>query len=806
MSEITSFPSQTLSFSRKNKAWRKRCVDWAVNKSFFNYNLVRKSILHKKINYDLINGILHKSDMVKILNPDSIEAGYIPDDIQHYPIINSKLYLLRGEESKRVFDCNVIITNPTGISEKQNQKKEELFEALRELIENTALSEDQLNTELARLDDYYTYSWKDIREVRANALLNHYRKEQNLDVLFNTGFMDAMTIGEEMYQIDIVGGEPLVTRLNPIKTLIFSSGFSNKVEDADMIILEDYWSAGRIIDNFYDVLSSKDIEHIEKISTQVGAGGTDSLHNTDPRLGVTVVNGSMMTDELTVGEPAFNPENIFNSNVKPSLLPFDMNGNIRVIKLYWKSRRRIKKVKSYDVETGEEVYNFYPEDYTINEEMGEEETILFINEAWEGTKIGESIYVNMRPKPVQYNRLSNPSRCHFGIIGSIYNLNENKPYSLVDMMKPYNYLFNAVHDRLNKAMANNWGPIMDIDLAKIPEGWTMDQWLYFAKVNKLAVKDSFREGSRGASMGKLAATLNNASSGGINLDSSAYIQQLQNILEYIKLEMAEVSGVSKQREGQVSNRETVGGVERATLQSSHITEWLFITHDDVKKRVLECLLETAKIAMRGRTSKFQYLMGDGQTKLIEIDGDQFAECDYGLVIDNSSQTQELKQNINQLAQAALQNQLLSFSTIAKLFSSSSMAEKQRMIEIDENKTKESQSQQAEQDRNMQMQMAEQANQAAMQEMELRDSLNARDNDTKLQIAQLQSMMKQLDTEDFEADPNRKEELLENIRQYNESLKLERDKFNAKKSFDDKKLALENKKINKLKATRNESKK
>lgn len=806
MSEITSFPSQTLSFSRKNKAWRKRCVDWAVNKSFFNYNLVRKSILHKKINYDLINGILHKSDMVKILNPDSIEAGYIPDDIQHYPIINSKLYLLRGEESKRVFDCNVIITNPTGISEKQNQKKEEFFEALRELIENTALSEDQLNTELARLDDYYTYSWKDIREVRANALLNHYRKEQNLDVLFNTGFMDAMTIGEEMYQIDIVGGEPLVTRLNPIKTLIFSSGFSNKVEDADMIILEDYWSAGRIIDNFYDVLSSKDIEHIEKISTQVGAGGTDSLHNTDPRLGVTVVNGSMMTDELTVGEPAFNPENIFNSNVKPSLLPFDMNGNIRVIKLYWKSRRRIKKVKSYDVETGEEVYNFYPEDYIINEEMGEEETILFINEAWEGTKIGESIYVNMRPKPVQYNRLSNPSRCHFGIIGSIYNLNENKPYSLVDMMKPYNYLFNAVHDRLNKAMANNWGPIMDIDLAKIPEGWTMDQWLYFAKVNKLAVKDSFREGNRGASMGKLAATLNNASSGGINLDSSAYIQQLQNILEYIKLEMAEVSGVSKQREGQVSNRETVGGVERATLQSSHITEWLFITHDDVKKRVLECLLETAKIAMRGRTSKFQYLMGDGQTKLIEIEGDQFAECDYGLVIDNSSQTQELKQNINQLAQAALQNQLLSFSTIAKLFSSSSMAEKQRMIEIDENKTKESQSQQAEQDRNMQMQMAEQANQAAMQEMELRDSLNARDNDTKLQIAQLQSMMKQLDTEDFEADPNRKEELLENIRQYNESLKLERDKFNAKKSFDDKKLALENKKINKLKATRNESKK
>jgi len=47
------------------------------------------------------------------------------------------------------------------------------------------------------------------------------------------------------------------------------------------------------------------------------------------------------------------------------------------------------------------------------------------------------------------------------------------------------------------------------------------------------------------------------------------------LLEYIKTEMGEVCGISQQREGQISNRETVGGVERATLQSSHITEWIF---------------------------------------------------------------------------------------------------------------------------------------------------------------------------------------------------------------------------------------
>jgi hypothetical protein len=41
--------------------------------------------------------------------------------------------------------------------------------------------------------------------------------------------------------------------------------------------------------------------------------------------------------------------------------------------VYWKSRRKIKKVKSYDPQTGEEVYNFYPETYIINKALGEEE-------------------------------------------------------------------------------------------------------------------------------------------------------------------------------------------------------------------------------------------------------------------------------------------------------------------------------------------------------------------------------------------------------------------------------------------------
>lgn len=799
MSELINLPPQQLPFSKKNKAWRKRHLDWADSKTFFNYSLVRKSVIHKKINYDLLNGKLHMTDLELVLNPENIRAGFVPDRIQHYPIMNSKLNVLRGEESKRIFDYRVVVTNPNAISEIENNKRGELLQRLQQLIADTSQSEEEFNQELEKLNDYYTYEWQDMREIRANALLNHYVKEYNIPLLFNNGFMDAMAVGEEIYQCDIVGGEPVIERLNPLKVRIFKSGYSNKIEDADMIIIEDYWSPGRVIDTYYDVLSKKDMEYIEKLPDHVGQASVDSMDNIDERFGY--VNNHMIGEEISTDGFYFDPFNLFSDSISNSLLPYDLAGNLRVLRVYWKSRRRIKKVKSYDPETGEEIYNFYPETYILDKDAGEEEQIFYINEAWEGTKIGTDIYVNMRPRVVQYNRLSNPSRCHFGIIGSIYNLNDSRPFSLVDMMKQYNYLYDAIHDRLNKMMAKNWGKILKLDLAKIPKGWDVEKWMYYAKANGLAVEDSFREGNIGASTGKLAGALNNASSGVIDAEFGNSIQQQINLLEFIKMEMSEVAGITRQREGQVSNRETVGGVERATLQSSHITEWLFIQHDDVKRRVLECFLETAKIALKGRSKKFQYILSDNSIKIMDIDGDEFAEADYGLVVDNSQGIQELSQKLDVLAQAALQNQTLSFSTIMKLYSSSSLAEKQRLVEKDEQAIQERNAQAQQQQLESQQQIAQIEAEQRQAELQQKEQANIRDNETKLMIAHIQANNRDDDgIVEQEFSEEAKANLMEKMREFNERLKLDRDRLNHdKKKHEDeisvKRQALKKKTVN-----------
>ena len=813
MSIIPNLPPHQLPFKRKNKEWRKKFVDWADSKTFSTNSLVRKSVMHKKINYDLLRGVLHMSDLELILNPDHLKAGFIPDRITHYPIMNSKLNVLIGEESKRVFDFRVVITNPNSISEIENTKRDAIRERLQQLLSDDSLNEDDFNQKLEQMNDYFTYEYQDMREVRANCLINHYMKELNIPLEFNKGFRDAATVAEEIYQCDIRGGEPTFEKVNPLKIRVYKSGYSNKIEDADMIAIEDYWSPGKIVDTYYEEIESLRASDkkklIDLLDNNVAGAATDhdSMDNIDDRNGF--ININLIGDEaIAANGYYFDPMGLFSDGVDDSMMPYDIAGNVRVLRVYWKSRRKIKKVKSYDPETGEETFDFYPENYIIDTDKGEEETIFWVNEAWEGTKIGKDIYIGMRPRAVQYNRLSNPSRCHFGIVGSIYNMNDDRPFSLVDMMKPYNYLYDAIHDRLNKHLAKNWGKIVQLDLAKVPKGWDVEKWLYFAKTNNLAIVDSFKEGNSGLAKGHLAGSLNNASSGVIDAEMGNIIQQEINLLDFIKMEMSDVVGISRQREGQISNRETVGGVERATLQSSHITEWLFYMHEDVKKRALECFLETAKIALKGRTLKFNHILGTGAIQISEIDGDEFAENDYGLIVDSSNATQELNSKLDMLAQAALQNQALGFSTIMKLYGSCSLAEKQRMVESNEKKLQEQQQQQQQQQMEIQQMQIQQQAATEQARMEQEYKIHSEDNETKILIAEINSqaeadrlalMNKDYAEEDVYTQKD-KAELAEQIREFDLRLKLDREKLAHEKSKDKKEQALKSKQISKSNKT------
>ena len=732
----TKFPRQQIPESEKNEDWKKQCLDWADSRSFTWYSPVRNSVLHKKINSDLARGVLHMSDLKTILKADSFQGAKIPDNIQHYPVMNGKIELLIGEEASRVFDHRVIVTNPTAISQMEKDKQKAIQQRLAEFLQgNPEQSESEDNAELDRLNDYFLYEYQDFREKRANFILNHYWKEQNFPAIFNKGFYDVVVNAEEIYKIEINGEEPQLVKLNPEKVHVFGSLESDRIEDSDLIILEEYKMPSEIYDVYGQYLTKADFEYLDDIFETQDNGGP-SMQDVDEIAEFQRVN-FINPDGTAVNDMDERIAELFGSNTG-SHLPYDQEGRIRVLRVFWKSRRQITKVKHYNTELGEIEYLYYPKGHKIDPEKGEQGEDFWINEAWEGTKIGEKIYVNIRPMPIQFNSETNPSKCHFGIIGSVYQFNGHKPYSIVDKMKPFQYMYDVIHHRLNELIATSWGTMIKLDITKKPENWTIEKWMNFARKSKVIIENPANEIREGIATGKLAGMLNTASNGTVSAEQTQGINDMMNYLEYLSQEMSTVSGVSRQREGSIENRETVGGVERATMQSAMITKWLFSMHDDVKRRVLNAFLEVCKYCMKGTSKKWKAILDDGSLQEMDIDGDAFNECDYGLLVESGDGAQLLQQQLETFIQAGIQNQMINLSTAMKIYQTQSLSEKQRMVDAAE-KAMQQQQQQAAQ----QQQEAEQAaQQAAMQQIQaqqdFQNMINERDNQTKIEVAKIQA--------------------------------------------------------------------
>ena len=295
--------------------------------------------------------------------------------------------------------------------------------------------------------------------------------------------------------------------------------------------------------------------------------------------------------------------------------------------------------------------------------------------------------------------------------------------------------------RTELASARNKGVIAELDLAMIPDGWDEELVMMYAEANGYMITDSFKEGSKGQSMGKLVSTVRQRGLDVINLSSADVIKANLELAMYVKNELAEISGVSPQREGQISNRETLGGVERSVTQSSHITEEWFRLHDNTKIRVMELVLETAKYCWRDLTGdqalKLQYVDDGLISNMFMVDGKIFNESDYGLYVSNSSNDAELVSNIKMLAQAALQNDKATLGDIISIYRDTSVSSMARKLEHAESERNE-RDQQAQQ---AQMESAEKQQQVMMQIEKMK-----MDQELRIEIAKVegQILMKEMD--------------------------------------------------------------
>lgn len=741
--KTTTLPQQKIATGSKTKQWFINCVNAGIQSSnIASPKKGNRSYKDKKILRDLENGIVDVEDIQRIINYVPNQFGtQVLDQVQNFPLANPRINLLVGESLRRRFDYAVRVINDDSISEKESELKDIVTKELASFAMSQDYSEEKLKKKLDHLSRFEKYEYQDMRERMASNILAYLYREQECHIKFSEGIENALYIGEEIYCVDIVGKSPVARVVDPLEvSVVRSSSSSYKVEDADIIVEDRYMPIGRVIDDYYDWLTPSDINKIEKGSSESVSGNDISGHtNTRP---------AFQSDMFADPNNANDLIDFFSTQPKDLAYgTYDSEGNVRVSRVVWKGMRKVGILSYYD-ENGIRQEDMVDENYKANKDLGEKVKWVWISEWYEGTRIADDIFVKLIPRPIQFRRMDNISESASGYVGTLY------PQSLMEVMKPYQYLYILVMEQLKKALRKFKAPQIELDLAKIPDEWKLEDWLYYAEEMGYLIVDSFKEGDKGEATGKLAGNFNTTGKS-YNPNMGQYITQLQIILEFIERQVSIISGVSDQRLGQIENRETVGGIERSVTQSSNITEKIFALHDNTKVRVMEALLETAKYAWRNdRSKRTQYVLDDMSTSILDIDVDVFRESDYGIFVNNTSEETELISSMKQLAHAMLQNDKINVTDLMTVLTSNSIASMRRRLEASDEERREREQKNVEAQNQAQIEKIQADERNKQLELQFSREENIRDNQTKIAVEQ---MKQNNNNEELERDKLRLQE-------------------------------------------------
>lgn len=792
MKNINQFPLQRLPMSKKTQDWKESCVDYIIGHSqggSRNGN-TRTRKEEMQTYYDLYNSIYNEKDLKYVTNPFKQQDGF-PAMAQDYNIIKPKIDLLLGEETKRPFNFRVVRTSDIATSEMQDKAKQMLIDYIQATI-MSRLGEEQDRYQEAlqsgevmppeQIQKYMSKDYKDIAEITAYHSLNYLKNKLNITHEFYKGWKDALVGGEEIYYVGIVNGEPHLERINPIY-FDYDTDTSDLefIHEAQWCCYEMIMSVTEVYDRLYDKMSEKQLNDLLDMMDDSSKGGiTPEVRKTSldyPHIKTHSING-------------------FAAN------PFEESNNVHVWHCCWKSLKKIGFVTIINPETG------MPEDYQVDETYkvtGNEINVewRWIIEVWEGYRIGEDLYVGIEPLEYQHVSADNPNSQRLPYTGVIYNNTNSRPRSLVSMMKPLQYMYIVLWYRLELAMARDKGKVVTMDITQIPKSMNIDvaKWMHYLSALGVNFVNPYEEGwdIPGREGGK-PSQFNQISA--LDLTMANTINQYINLMDKIESMLSEISGVSKQREGSIASNELVGNVERSVVQSAHITEPWFWTHDQVKKECITMLLDTAKYAWKDNKTCIQYVLDDATRTFLTLSDDFFYE-DYDIFVEDTTKNQQQIEALRNLMQPAMQNGA-SLLDIAEIITMDNVTMIKNKLEEIEQKRMEQQQQMEQAQAEREQQLVQMQNEVKEEELMLKEAeLDLEkykidtDASTKITVAQINAYR---GSENMDQDMNGIPDPIEIGKQAIEQQKVNSDaaskqfELNNKKREIEMKREIENKKI------------
>lgn len=635
----TGKPLQTIPWSEKindNRKWFEQCADYFVGISRFYGRTRANDARDLKVLYDVYNGkfpeswFLTHTDPLAAKNP---QHKKFPAKIRPVSILRTNLDLLMGEYPRRPFIFQVNNLSDDGYSRFQEELKLTVHKNLmqhfqlklqEELMQEGLLTPDgqpaseeavqEIQQRLQSVDlpekvkEKFMGSYKDALAIKGQKLLKRVLAETYFRQKLNKCFKHWVIAGETYSFKTVEHDQILYKPVSPLMIDYDKSPDEDFIEDGDWVVHEEFITVSDAVDLYYEELKTENIRNLE---TAAVFNSPTHLYDHLNNLG-DVVRG----------------------------------GKIRKLHVVWKGKKKWGILTRLNPETGEAEQLEVDEDYKPDVKAGEHVEWFWANEIYETTKLGPDLYIRKRAFPFQRNSMANFSKTKLPYNGRKMSDLHSQNVSVLEIGLPLQIMYIIVTYTLERTIARSKGKIVLLDQNVIPRenGWDEEKFFYYSEAlgyglvnrNQVGVDKSYNQYQV------------------LDLSLFDQIKQLIDLQMHFKAEWDDLIGISRQRKGQTYASDLVGVNERATFQSTVITDMIFNLFEEWVERELQGLLDLTRfIALEGIYKQWNDTALNNE--LLEIEPTEYCSADLGLVVQSSAEAIAIKNKLEANVQAMLQN-------------------------------------------------------------------------------------------------------------------------------------------------------
>lgn len=801
-----SYPDQFLREKEKldDKNWIKNTCDYFANIAYIQYNNQRDKIIR---NYNLVKGILTPSDFyegqtdeVKSFVDILAENVKLPDHVQNYSIIGSPINTLIGELTKRpdshrfrAFDedsKSEALTFKTQllqqyIKEKIQQESETLIKLDPPTPQQAQEGEQQMSPEqqeeqavqqmtLEKMQQYML-DYTSTAEKWANKTLESCKAEFSIKEKAEEIFRDQLLVSREymhIYEDNSKTGFN-IEACNPKTIWKLTTPDKKYTKDAYAAGMIEVMEISEIIEKVTD-LTKEEIDHLRETSKVAGTLIGRSNYGSS-RAGINTIEydtyNRALLQERILAESELMVDNkdimteLFGRNVSLS----QYGEKFVVITGYFKSKKLIKKVEFID--ENNQIQVLLTDENYID---GSIPTELSIEEGWitqwyKFRKIGSDVYKVSPFKLLDY--------CP--IIGVDVEIKNTECRSIVDLMKPFQTLYNICMNQLFEILRKEKGVVYYTSLRRVPtpkdgdDRDALDIWEEEAKEKGIIFEDDSPENMKAP-----GNNTNNARA--IDLSRSAEIQSRYNLAAQLKIECYDLIGISRQRQGNIQATETATATNTAITQSYAQTEPIYAAHEYVMDQVYQAIVDAAQYIETSKpTSTLSYINNIGEPVFLEIQTSELKNKDLKIFSTSRPKDQQLFNEIKALAQPMLQNGADPYDIIS-MYTTESMREMKQITKtIKEQKEKYLQQQQQLEQQKLDQEMKKHQDEMQQAELDRQENIEnenynkAEDRLNKLEVATINASSRSGGVP-VDANNNGVADALEVSRVYNEENSIRKD--------------------------------